>query len=230
MPSPVGRDSMRERFTPRVVNSARICPRAPGRSSGSGTTSVVLSAPVGAGRAVGRESSTKRVTAPGTSSIRSASTGSPVCSATSGAHTAASKSPWATRPAPAAVDGAGVNSTPGSAVSAQPRTCAQAWGCVVTRRTSSIATPGRPTSTKLMGTCTSARICSVSPRAISSTVAETPPSTEFSMGTTARSTSPLRSAATALSTEPADTNSASAGSATLRRAASVKVPAGPRKA
>ena len=40
----------------------------------------------------------------------------------------------------------------------------------------------------------------------------------------------LRSAATALSTEPADTNSASAGSATLRRAASVKVPAGPRKA
>ena len=51
---------------------------------------MVLSDPVGSGRDPGRQTSTKRVTAPAVSSMAEASTGRPVWAATSGAHTAAS--------------------------------------------------------------------------------------------------------------------------------------------
>ena len=78
-----------------------------------------------------------------------------------------------------------MNSACGMCSAAQFRTCAQPWVWVATDRTSASSISRRPTSTKLMGTRTSRRICRGSPSAMSSRVAETPPSTEFSIGTMA---------------------------------------------
>ena len=64
--------------------------------------------------------------------------------------------------------------------------------------------------------------------ASSSSVAVTPPSTEFSIGTSAAAASPLRTASRAAGTETIGTSSRVAASGRVRRAASVKVPSGPR--
>ncbi|GED07387.1 hypothetical protein AUR04nite_29190 [Glutamicibacter uratoxydans] len=71
-------------------------------------------------------------------------------------------------------------------------------------------------------------ICRDCPVAMESKVAETPPSTEFSMGTTAASTSPSRTMDKATFTFAAGMRSASAAPSTCSNAASVKVPEGPR--
>ena len=59
----MGRDSMSDRLMPRVENCSSSSSSAPGWSSGSSAMSEVLSAPVGAGAATVRLTSTNRVTA-----------------------------------------------------------------------------------------------------------------------------------------------------------------------
>ena len=88
--------------------------------------------------------------------------------------------------------------------------------------------PGRTSSENATGTVISARIISGSPCASSSSVTGTDPSTEFSIGTTARSASPARTASSATVTVEHGTSSASAVPGSDRSACSVKVPAGPR--
>ena len=93
---------------------------------------------------------------------------------------------------------------------------------------SPIATPGLATRTKLMGTRASRRILSSWPVAMASRVAVTPPSTEFSIGTMAASAEPSRTLSSAVFTFEDGMRMASAASGTCIRAASVKVPSGPR--
>ena len=59
-------------------------------------------------------------------------------------------------------------------------------------------------------------------------MAETPPSTEFSIGTMAPSMSPDRSAVSAASTEPKAVRSPPDAGPQASRAIEVKVPSGPR--
>ena len=120
-------------------------------------------------------------------------------------------------------------SASGILLSTQSRHCAQAWPWVETRRMSSIRTPGRATSTKLIGTRASRRIRSSWPVAIASRVAVTPPSTEFSIGTIAASAEPSRTLSSAVLTFEDGMRMASAAPGTCINAASVKVPSGPRK-
>ena len=88
--------------------------------------------------------------------------------------------------AAAAVEVAGTWTAPSSSRATQPRHCAQAWGWVEIRRTSARRVPGTTASTKATGTTTSPTMTSGSGDAASvSIVALTPPSTEFSIGTTA---------------------------------------------
>ena len=79
-----------------------------------------------------------------------------------------------------------------------------------------------------MGTSTSPTTTSGSPLASASRVAETPPSTEFSIGTIAASMSPARRAVRAASTEPKVRRSPSLAGRQASRAIEVKVPSGPR--
>ena len=92
--------------------------------------------------------------------------------------------------------------------------------------------PGGAARTKRTGTTASATICRFPDRVSASRVAGTPPSTEFSMGTTAASTSPLRTASNISFWLRMGTRSTvSRRSCSVRRsmsAASVKVAAGPR--
>ena len=67
------------------------------------------------------------------------------------------------------------------------------------------------------------------PVAIASRVAVTPPSTEFSIGTMAASAEPSRTLSSAVLTLDDGMRTASAAPGTCISAASVKVPAGPRK-
>ena len=79
----------------------------------------------------------------------------------------------------------------------QRRVCAAACGCVATRRTSSGRTPCGASRLNAIGTVISRVIISGSPVASSSRVTGTEPSTEFSIGTTAPSASPSRTASSA---------------------------------
>jgi hypothetical protein len=79
-----------------------------------------------------------------------------------------------------------------------------------------------------MGTSTSRRSTSARPVASVSRVAVTPPSTEFSIGTTAKSARSARTVSSAETTSICGRYCASSGPATCRSAASVNVPAGPR--
>ncbi len=109
---------------------------------------------------------------------------------------------------------------------------ASAWGCDATRCTSASAVPGLAARTNLTETCSSATITSTGSEAASaSSVAFTPPSSEFSIGTTAAVTSPERTASKQRPTVGSGTRSTCpAPLSTWSRAASVKVPTGPRKA
>ena len=146
-------------------------------------------------------------------------------------HSAASKeaSPPESSCAAAAVDVAGTWTTPGKVSSSQLRHCAHAWGWVPMRLMSSGRVPGRTASWKTTETTISATITRGSPWERESRVALTPPSMEFSMGTTARSASPRRTAVSAWGALVMGMSSAPAG-AIWWTACSVKVPKGPRNA
>ena len=122
-----------------------------------------------------------------------------------------------------------MNSACGIFVSTQPRHWAQACPWVeMVRICSSESMFSRTASTKVIGTSASATICSASPLAMASRVVETPPSTEFSMGTIAASAEPERTLSKAALTFAAGMRSEVRASGTCSSAASVKVPAGPR--
>ena len=87
--------------------------------------------------------------------------------------------------APAAVEVAGTWTASGMCARIHRRHWAQAWGCVAMRRMSPSPVPGRTARQKTMGTSISALISRGLPAVRLSSVALTPPSTEFSMGTTA---------------------------------------------
>ena len=226
----VGRDSSRVMLMPRAANCSSSASRPPAWSSRWKSTTVVLSAPVGSGSAPGRATSTKRVTAACMSPMPSASTSRWCSRAAAGAHTAASYDcgPCSSPSAAAAVDRVGTYAASGRLVAIQPRTWAQACECVPTARTVSNVVPGRAASTKVTGTSTSPVTTSGSPLARASRVADTPPSTEFSIGTMAPSISPARSAVRAASTEPYAVRSPAAAGAQASSAMEVKVPSGPR--
>ena len=127
-----------------------------------------------------------------------------------------------------AVDDVCSTSACGRCSAHQRRVCAAACGCVATRRTSSGATPGRASRLNAIGTVISRVIISGSPVASSSSVTGTEPSTEFSIGTTAPSASPWRTASSATVTVGQGCSSARAAAGSDRSACSVKVPSGPR--
>jgi hypothetical protein len=109
------------------------------------------------------------------------------------------------------------------------RHCASACGCVAILRIGFPTFSGRTISANETGRVVSATITSASPVASSSRVRATTPSTEFSMGTSALSAAPLRTASRVAVTF-AHAMSSSAGVVICFRAASVKVPEGPRYA
>ena len=229
---------MRERFTPREANcssSSRSAPErfsgVPSRFSGRGIVSVVLSAPVGSGISAVLLISTNRVTAFLLSPMSSASTcRSGWVAKSAGEQIAASYAQeGSSRPtAAAAVEEPGRYSAVGMVASAHCRTWAQACEWVETVLISSKASGRAATSTNLIGTRTSRIMRIPSEAAIASRVALTPPSTEFSMGTMAAFTSPLRRRSSALGTLVAGMRSAPTAPGTESRADSVKVPEGPR--
>ena len=130
--------------------------------------------------------------------------------------------------AAAAVDSAGTTVASGSTVASQRRHWAAACGWVATRRTDVRAVPGRAISANDTGSSTSRVTISGSPTASSSSVVDTEPSTEFSIGTSAWSASPRRTASSAAPTLTCGCRSPLAAAGTVRRAASAKVPSGPR--
>src|SRR3954454_13607306 len=121
-------------------------------------------------------------------------------------------------------------SAPGSWSWRKRAHCGSAWGCEMTRVTSSRAMSPRAMRQWWIGSTTSRaiRTSAASPARVSS-VAFTEPSREFSIGTTARSTSRLCTAITVSYTVGYGSSSTGPG-AEARRASSVNVPAGPRKA
>jgi hypothetical protein len=88
--------------------------------------------------------------------------------------------------------------------------------------------PGRAASVNATSVNTSRVITSGSPWARPSIVAGTEPSTEFSNGTSAASASPDRTAASAPATLGWGYRAPSEEATALLRAASAKVPSGPR--
>ena len=171
------------------------------------------------------------MTADALSPMSSARTSSPSLRAATGAHTPASNmtSPgWPSAAALAAVDSVGTYSASGRCPLIQPRTWAHACEWVPTVRTRASGIPGRAHSTKVIGTSTSPMTTSGSPVASESRVAETPPSTEFSIGTIAASMSPARRADSAASTEPNGRCSRPSAASHASSAIWVKVPRGPR--
>ena len=80
-----------------------------------------------------------------------------------------------------------------------------------------------------MGTSASRMIRSSWPDAMASSVAVTPPSTEFSMGTMAASADPSRTLSSAVLTLEEGMRTAWTAPGTCISAASVNVPSGPRK-
>ncbi len=187
--SPIGRDSIRDRFTPRTPNCSSMASSAPASLSGRCTTRVVLSAPVRAGTSPGCPTTTNRVCADGLSAMSCASGTSPYDDTAAGGTRAASKpsgvSPEAIRAAGAVFDVAGTCTAPGRCAASHRRHCTHACGCAEIRRTSASATPGAAASVNCTGTSTSCRITSGAPTARLSSVAVTPPSTVLSIATTA---------------------------------------------
>ena len=110
-------------------------------------------------------------------------------------------------------------------VASQSRHWAAAWPWVRTDATSPRLVPGRTYNPNSTGMTTSPVIISGSPSTSLSRVADTPPSTEFSMGTTAPVTWLCRTASRASPTLEKATPSASV---MLSIAWCVNVPAGPK--
>lgn len=118
---------------------------------------------------------------------------------------AASKSgvPSATSSAAPAVDDVGTNRAPGRFSNSHRRHCASPWGWEPTATIESSGTSSRAIRVNRTGTATSPVMRSAGGALNSSKVPETEPSTEFSMGTTAASTSPLRTRSRAAITDAA---------------------------
>ena len=115
----------------------------------------------------------------------------------------------------------------GSASARYRRTCASACGCEASRATPAMPVPGRAIRAKRTGRATSSTMTRRLPLASSSRVTDTEPSTEFSMGMRAQSTSSARTASIAACTDIAGTCSASAEAGIDSSAASQNVPARP---
>ena len=130
--------------------------------------------------------------------------------------------------AASALEAAGTHSAPGRWLAPQRRHWGWARGWPLTVRTSASLVPGRASSAKAIGSCSSAWICRSPPAVRSSRVAVTTPSTELSIGTTARSAVPARTAASAAWMVGQGSGWAAEAASSARKAASVKVPSGPR--
>jgi hypothetical protein len=221
----VGRDWIVVRLMPRTANSVRISSRAPGWSSARNAASEVRSAPVRAGSGPGGATTTNRVTALARSCTSGAMTARPYRSAAKAPASAPSTCPSAACRAASALDASGTHSVSGRWAASQPRHCGMACGWPPIRLMSPSAVPGLASSANAMGTCSSAMMTRL-PVARSSRVAVTTPSTELSIGTTARSAVPSRTAASAAWMVGQD--SGSAPGSTARSAASENVPSGPR--
>ena len=113
-------------------------------------------------------------------------------------------------------------------MASQRRHCASAWGCVAIFLIAETSVPCLANSANCTSTCISRVIISGSPVDSSSIVTATPPSTEFSIGTTAPSASAALTASSAAETEPHGSSSALAAAGSERSACSVNVPSGPR--
>ena len=94
--------------------------------------------------------------------------------------------------------------------------------------TPAMPVPGRAIRAKRTGSATSSTMTRRLPFASSSRVTDTEPSTEFSIGMRAQSTSSARTASIAACTDIAGTCSASAQADIDSSAASQNVPRGPR--
>jgi len=210
-----------------MASSVMACTNAPGVLARLSTTEV-RSLPVRAGGGHGRRTRTKRVRASATSATPVAMACSPSRSPTNAVATAASTVPWATSLAAAAVELPACSSACGRCSRSQLRTWAAACGWVRTVWTSAAAVPSRTRIEKLTASSVSATICNRAPVANASSVGGTVPSTEFSTGTQAASTSPSRTSCNVAGGVAAGTKSVDAGSTSWRHAASVNVPAGPK--
>jgi hypothetical protein len=93
---------------------------------------------------------------------------------------------------------------------------------------SAISIPGRASRAKATGSSISARMIRSDPVASSSRVAVTAPSTEFSMGTMARSATPARTVSSVAWMVTHGMASTSCPLVKASSAASVNVPSGPR--
>src|SRR3954465_5525829 len=203
-PSRRGRDSMRVRLTPRSANSARQRTSQPGASSaGSQNTSAVFPRPPAAAGGASRATHTKRVSLPGGSSTPSSSTSQPYSPAAPllpiaahGVSSATGRS--ATTRTASAVEAAGTTVARGRRVRRKPAHWPLACGCEATAAMRSSGRAARAIRQWWMG-CTSSPAIWTPPSsaASASSVALTAPSREFSIGTSARSTRPSRTAATA---------------------------------
>ena len=191
----MGRDWIVDRLMPRTANSVRISISAPGWSSARNAASEVRSEPVGAGSCPGGPTTTNLVTALDRSCTSGAITASPYLVAAKEPASAASRLPSATRLAASALEASGTHSRPGRLAAIQRRHCGSACGWPPTALMSASAVPGLVSSANSIGSRVSARMSRSPSLARWSTVAVTMPSTELSIGTTARSASPALTAA-----------------------------------
>jgi hypothetical protein len=113
-------------------------------------------------------------------------------------------------------------------VRSQPRHWVEACGWAATVRTAPSWTPDRAASTNSTGITTSRVITSGSPVASSSRVSAITPPIEFSIGTSAASASPARTASSASATLRAGSRAPRSAAGMVRSACSAKVPSGPR--
>ena len=167
-----------------MASSVIAATRAPGALSSRSTTEV-RSAPVRFGGRPGAPTSTNRVRALASSTTSPARTCSPYRWAASAVVTAASAWPAATSLAAAAFELAGTSSVFGRWAASQCLTWAAATGNAATVCTSLAAVAGRTAMVKHTSSVSSAKICRGASAARLSSVGDTDPSIEFSIGTTA---------------------------------------------
>ena len=181
-----------------------------------------------AGSGPGWVTTTNRVTASARSWASATSTSSPYISAANAPASAASSCPSATCRAASAFDAAGRQLAAGSRSASQRRHWACACGWPPTVLMSARPVPGRASSANATGSGTSAQITRSRAVGSSSRVAVTAPSTEFSMGTMARSAAPLRTASRVAWMLTQGIACPAAALSKASSAASVNVPSGPR--
>src|SRR4051794_26949569 len=138
--------------------------------------------------------------------------------------------PSPTRRAASAVELAATSSTPGRLAASQARTWAVATGIDMTARMSASVVPFGASRFWWIGITISRWISRSWSNARASIDALTVPSMAFSMATKPRSTSPRSVTASTSGMDATGTSSPCARSSWLRRASSVNVPRGPRKA